>query len=290
MKRFVVFATLLPLAVATACGGSSSTGAPPGTGSGGDQTTVALDGTVATTVAPETTASVPMVAVDTTVTAAGATTPEEVRAAIDAKYAAETWYPRLTGIATDTGLGARVWMVDVDVTGIESDVAARSDTVDGIRSAVFDLVVADTVNVVARYSDGTIMYAGSTSSNGGQLAQIATVPAAPTTPDEVDTWLQAVYGPGGLAPLGPNETWLASITSLGLIDDGYGPTLSVNTTLTGADVWQLTLLQAALQSTGMLIPNATINGGNYYVSSMSGGSFGGTMPPGSSGFMYPART
>ena len=87
--------------------------------------------------------------------------------------------------------------------------------------------------------------------------------------------------------LGPNETWLGSITSLGLVDDGYGPTLAVTTTLTGADVWQLTLLQAALQSTGMLIPNASIDGGNDYVSSMAGGSFGGTMPPGSTGFMYP---
>jgi hypothetical protein len=37
--------------------------------------------------------------------------------------------------------------------------------------------------------------------------------------------------------------------------------------------WQLTLLQAALRSTSMLIPNATIDGGNDYVTSMSGGSF-----------------
>jgi hypothetical protein len=284
MNRAVTLATLVSvLSIGVACGDDSSGSAPPVSDVG---TTVAGD---TVTTAPVTTAAIPSSdVVTTTAGAALLNTPDAVRAAIDAEHASEAWYPRLTGISAGVGLGAPMWFVDIDATGIEGDYSARSDIATSIGMAITDLADVDTVNVMARWSDGTIGLAGGMSVSGGQLADVVTLPPPPTTPDEVSAWLTTVYGPGGLVALGPDEGWYSSLTSFGTQDYGYGPELAVTTTLTGADVWQLTLLQAALQSTGMLIESAAITGGNDYYMSIGGGSFGGTMEPGRAGYMYPA--
>ncbi|MBI4933477.1 MAG: hypothetical protein HY828_06335 [Actinobacteria bacterium] len=288
MNRSVVLAVLVPvLSMGVACGGDSSDSAVT-VAEGESFDTLASDpaGSVAT---PETTAVSPPGDVATTTPLSAVNTPEAVRAAIDAGSSAAAWYPRLTGISVGTGLGAPIWFVDIDATGIDADYTARNDVASAIATALTDVADVDTMNVVARWSDGQVASAGGTTTSGGQLADVVALPPAPTTPDEVSAWLATVFGPGGLVALGADETWYASLTSFGTQDYGYGPELALTTTLTAADVWQLTLLQAALQSTGMLIESAGITGADGYYLSLGGGSFGGTSEPGRTGYFYPAR-
>jgi hypothetical protein len=230
----------------------------------------------------------PTTEVATTVGAAPVATPEAARAVLDATKSSEAWYPRLTGITAGVGLGAPMWFIDIDATGIETDYTARGDVASSIGMALVDIAEVDAVNIIARWSDGFIALASGTSRSGGQLADVTTLPAPPATPAEVQSWLTAVYGPGGLVALGPDETWYSSLTSFGTQDYGSGPELALATTLTAADVWQLTLLQAALQSTGMLLDAAGITCADGHYVSLAGGSFGGTAEPGRNGYMYPA--
>lgn len=287
MNRSIANVVLVLLvSMGTACGDdSSATVVTVAEGESfdtlGSDTSASVDPSSApTTAGPTTTEVATTTAVDT---------PEAVRGAIDATLATESWYPRLTAISVGTGLGAPIWFVDIDATGIETDYTARSDVASSIAMAITDIAEVDTVNVVGRWSDGTVAAAGGTSRSGGQLADVVALPPAPTTPDEVSAWLATVFGPGGLIALGADETWYSSLTSFGTQDYGSGPELAVTTALTQADVWQLTLLQAALQSSGMLIESVGITCSDGHYLSMAGGSFGGTMAPGRTGYMYPAR-
>jgi hypothetical protein len=286
MNRAVALALLVPLlSIAVACGGDA--GGTTATVAGGEQFGTSATAAAETSV-PATTVASPTTEVATTVGAAPVATPEAARAVLDATRSSEAWYPRLTGISAGVGLGAPMWFVDIDATGIETDYTARGDVASSIGMALVDIADVDAVNIIARWSDGTIAFASGTSRSGGQLADVVSLPAPPATPADVQSWLAGVYGPSGLVTLGPDETWYSSLTSFGTQDYGSGPELALTTTLTAADVWQLTLLQAALQSTGMLLEAVGITCADGHYVSQAGGSFGGTTEPGRNGYMYPA--
>jgi hypothetical protein len=206
--------------------------------------------------------------------------PADLKAAIDADYADAEWYGDVTDITLETYLGAQVAVVHVAWNSTDPDYETRNRKQNALNDAMGGYDIAFAPNVALISADGAIARLNSSGQfDAMPMADALELPAAPTTPAEFKAWLAAVYGPGGLIALGPNETWYASIDSMQM-DDGV---FVVETKIARADTTQQDLLNLAMQTTGSpLLSNYGIRGtdGSYL-----GGS-AGSGAPGMNGFFY----
>lgn len=209
------------------------------------------------------------------------TTVDQVKAALAADHTSADWYPYLADITLETYLGAPVLLLHVTWDDNDTDYEGKSDRSFAMLLALQDYDTPLTANVSTLDGSGNLFGAGSTSQAGAMpMADRFDLPPAPTTTAEMQAWLDAVYGPGGLVKLGPEETWYAAITSIG---PGPDAPLTVTTTLAPEDKLGMTLLQMALQTSGsaLLESYAVIHSGGF-------GSSGYAPPgePGAFGYYY----
>jgi len=260
VKRLAIVALLLTLVllpVGCGSGGSSEGGSTPtGDGSGGGDS---ASGEIATV--------------------------EDLRAVIDSNHADAEWYPDLTDITLETLLGADAVVIHVSWGSANQDWETnnRKQQAIGTDLQAYELAVAP--NMLLMDGDENLWPLSYSGRYGAlPMAEAFALPAAPTTPDEMQAWLNTVYGPGGLIALGPDETWLSSIKSMTMGDYGSGPVLIVDTSIpTGRGV-QWSLLQTALYTTGSSLME------NYSITAADGtglgGSAGGLSGPGANGLFY----
>jgi len=255
MKRFLIVVLAFALALTVAgCGGNTegggdSTGASSGSSGGSSSAEIA--------------------------------SPADLRAAIDRDYSDAEWYGDVTDVTLETYLGAPVAVVHVAWDSTDGDWEVRNRKVDALNNALGEYEIAFAPNVALVSADGAISKMNSSGQfDAAPMESVYTLPAAPTTADEVKAWLDSVYGPGGLIALGANETWYGSIDSVQM-EDGV---LRVETKLTEAETTQRDLLNFALQTTGSPLLSA------YGISGTDGSYLGGAAgsgTPGMNGFFYP---
>ena len=212
-------------------------------------------------------------------------TVEDLRAVIDRDHADAEWYPDLTDITLETVLGADAVVLHVSWGTTDEDWEANNRKQQAIGEDMqgYDLTVAP--NMLLMDGDEMLWPLSYTGRYGAlPMAEAFELPAAPTTPDEMQAWLNAVYGPGGLITLGADETWLASIESMSMGDYGSGPVLIIDTSIPTGRGTQWSLLQMALYTTGSPLMD------NYSVTAADGtgvgGSAGGLTGPGANGLFY----
>ncbi|MBN2404641.1 MAG: hypothetical protein JXE06_03585 [Coriobacteriia bacterium] len=207
--------------------------------------------------------------------------PADLRAAIDRDHADAEWYSDVTDISLETYLGAPVAVVHVTwpSTGTDYVVSNRKQTAISEAMSAYEIAFAPNRALVT--ADGAVSRLGSSSGSSYMpMNDVYTLPAAPTTAAEFKTWLDSVYGPGGLVTLGADETWYAAIDSVEM-EDG---TLKVKTSLAREDLTQRDLLGLAMQTTGSpLLSKYGISGAD---GSYVGGSVGGMGEPGMNGLYY----
>lgn len=230
MKRFLVAALVLVLVMGLAgCGSGGNATAPekPAGGSGSSSSGSSSSDEI--------------------------TTVEALKAAIDKDYADASWYGDLKDISVGTYLGAQVLVLHVGWNTISDDPTAQMTKVTDLQSAIGALAPRIAPNVATVDADGAFSRLSSSSIlDAAPMNTSLSVPAAPTTAAEVKSWLAAVYGPGGLVKLGPDETWYTSIKSVEMDDIGLDtPSLTVKTSLSQTkDRTQWDLLCFAVQSSG----------------------------------------
>lgn len=284
MQRLVstLAATLSAIALVACSSGDTGGGstAPPATG--GQATTNPI---ASTTIAGDTA---------TASTAPAPTTPraqaeailrvDQLQAALFADHKADPWYSSITGMTLETHLGAQVLVLQVAWDNLTIDFAARSALLDPAIAAIqaYDSTLA--INLATRDVSGAFTPAGGGGSGIGLLADLVALPPAPTTPEELSAWLATVFGPGGLVPLGPQETWYSSITSITMEDLGNGAQLMVDTTLGPTDLTELASLALAVRlSASPLIAFWNLRGTGGYFAAWGGGV---AAAPGTEGWYY----
>lgn len=216
----------------------------------------------------------------------GITTVDQLQASLAADHSAEAWYASVTGINSETHLGASILLLQVSWDNMTTDFDTRSSLLDAALAAIdsYDTTIA--INIATRDVNGEFSAAGGGGADVGLLGEVVALPPAPTTPEEMSAWLATVFGPGGLVPLGPQETWYSSITSIAMEDVGTGPELTIATTLGQADKTELASLFAAVQLTASaLLDTWAVRGAGDYYSANGGSGCGPT--PGSCGWFYP---
>lgn len=256
MKRFVMMALAFALTLTVAgCGG--------GTESGGDGTGATTGGTGSSS--------------------AGIASPADIKSAIERDYADAEWYGDVTDVTLETYLGAPVAVVHVAWTSTDTDFETNNRKQNALNDAMggYDLAFAPNTALVT--ADGAVRKLNSSGQfDAAPMEDVYALPAVPATAAEVKTWLDAVYGPGGLITLGANETWYGSITSVEMDDN----VLAVKTSLGRDDGTQRDLLSIALQTTGSPLLTA------YGISGTDGSYVGGSASsgtPGMNGFFYPTK-
>jgi len=178
-------------------------------------------------------------------------------------------------VTLETFLGAPVLLLHVTWDDTDTDYQGKSDRTQAMRAALEGYDTPLRTNVATIDGSGHLFGAGSTSEFGAMpMAARFDLPPAPTTPDELTAWLAAVYGPGGLATLGPDETWYAAIQSIG---PGPDSPLTVTTTLAADDTVGMNLLQLALLTSGSALLE------NYAITHSGGFGTSGYAPPGEPG-------
>jgi hypothetical protein len=211
---------------------------------------------------------------------------DQLKAALAADHSADAWYASITDMTLETHLGAPVLVVGVNWDELTVDFNAKQATLDALNAALDGYDTNLAINVATRDVNGAFQAVGGGGSGVGMLADVVALPPAPTTPEELSAWLTTVFGPGGLMPLGPDETWLSSITSIAMQDEGNGPIMTVTTSLGSADKSELANLTAAeqLANTPLLSLWGLRGAGDYYSANGGGGCGNG---PGSCGWFYP---
>lgn len=282
MQRLVstLAATLSAIAlVACSSGDSGGSAAPPATGGATTNpiasTTIAGDTAVATTApAPTTPAS----------HAEAILTVDQLQAALFAEHKADPWYSSITGMTLETHLGAQVLVLQVAWDDLTTDYTARSALLDPAIEAIRSYDSSLAINVATLDINGVFASAGGGGTGVGMLADLVALPPAPTTPEELSAWLATVFGPGGLVPLGPEETWYASITSIAIEDIGNGPYLMVDTTLGPTDTTELASLALAVRlSASPLTAMWNVRGADGFFNAWGGGV---AAAPGIEGWYY----
>lgn len=213
---------------------------------------------------------------------------EDLQSALESDHGDAEWFADITGMTLETYLGAPVLAIHVtysnSTTDFETQNAHRSALIDAVSA--YDVQIAP--NVALLDADGTIAQIGSHGA-GVPMAEAFALPASPTTAAEVQAWLDAVYGPGGLIKLGPDETWYAAIDEIEYDDPwGQGNMLIVKTNLPTFKGGQGSLLEYALYTSGSpLLSRYQIVVGDG--SGPVGGAGGQLGTPGMNGFFYPAE-
>ncbi|MGB8860281.1 MAG: hypothetical protein WCC60_13530 [Ilumatobacteraceae bacterium] len=252
----------------------------------GSSTTTATSTTATSTTATTSAGATTTAPAEPAATATDITTVEQLQAALAADHSTDAWYTTVTGITLETHLGASILVLQVSWDNMATDFDTRSALLDPAKNAIdsYDTVMA--VNIATRDVNGAFNAAGGGGSEIGLLGDVVALPPAPTTPEEMSAWLTTVFGPGGLVPLGPQETWYSSITSIAMEDVGNGPELTIATTLGQADKTELASLFAAVQLTASpLLTTWAVRGAGGYYSANGGSGCGPT--PGSCGWYYP---
>ena len=176
------------------------------------------------------------------------TTVDQVTAALTADHASAEWYPYLRGMTLETYLGAPVLVLHVTWDNTDQDYQGKSDRSQAMLAALQAYESPLLTNIATLDGSGNLFGLASTSEYGaGPMAYQFDLPPAPAAAADLAAWLAAVYGPGGLVTLGPDETWYASIQSIG---PGPDSPLTVITTLSADDPVGMNLLVLALQTSG----------------------------------------
>lgn len=254
---FLAFATALMMAAACAGGSTGSGTGSPSTSSGDEYRVIE--------------------------------SPEGLNAALERDNPGADWLGDITDVTLETYLGAPVLVIHTNWRLINVSDQAVYDDANRKRGAIAEALDAydsfdPAPNVCLLDGDKTLQLLGAR--GGKTMAEAFALPPAPTTADEMKSWLAKVYGPGGLVKLGPDEDWYDAIESMTMGSDYSGaPQLIVTTSLPSwhGDV-RASLIQTALATTGSKLLE------NYWISAKDGsGSAGsmGTAGPGSAGFLYP---
>ncbi len=286
MRRSVLtVATGLSVLALVACGsGSLSDGTAP-SATGGESTapasTLPQGDNPAT---PATTATAPAPG-DTAAPAADITTVDQLKAALAAEHSTEAWYASITDITLETHLGAPVLVLQATWDNLTTDYDTRSQVLDPAMEAINSYDTPLAINIASRDVNGAFSATGGGGTDIGPLHELVALPPAPTTPDELSSWLATVFGPGGLVPLGPEETWYSSITSIAMEDLGNGSQLMVTTTLGPDDKTEQESLALAVRLTGSPLTEMwNVRGSGDFFSAWGG--WGGAAP-GTGGWFYP---
>jgi hypothetical protein len=138
---------------------------------------------------------------------AGPTSDEDLSAALEAEYGTTEWYPRVQSIGADQVLLARVIRVETDLEMGESSAASE------IANAVASIVESEeAVNIQVVSADGT---ASTGQSWGSEMGDVMDLPPAPTSAEELQSWIDTVYGESG-------EDWYSRVESFGVSDSESG--------------------------------------------------------------------
>jgi hypothetical protein len=132
---------------------------------------------------------------------------ENLAAAFEAEYGSEEWYSRVQWIGFDQVLLARVLRVETDLEISESSIAGE------IGNAVATLVESEeAVNI-------QVLSAGGSSSTGqswgSEMGEVMDLPPAPTSAEELQSWIDTVYGESG-------EDWYGHVKSFSVSDSEGG--------------------------------------------------------------------
>lgn len=287
MQRLVstLAATLSAIAlVACSSSGTGGSTAPPATG--GATTSLIASTTIAGDTASASTepASTAPAATTPASQAEAILTVDQLQAALFAEHKADAWYSSITGMTLETHLGAQVLVLQVAWDDLTTDYTARAALLDPAIAAInaYDSTLA--INIATRDVNGAFTSVGGGGSGVGMLADLVALPPAPTTPEELSAWLATVFGPGGLVPLGPEETWYSSITSIAMEDIGNGAQLMVGTTLGPSDSTELASLTLAVRlSASPLTAQWNVRGGGGFFAAWGGGV---PSAPGTEGWYY----
>jgi hypothetical protein len=178
--------------------------------------------------------------------------------------------------------------VHTSLSATDPDVEAQNRKRNDIATALGAYQTAIAPNIAMLDADASLTSIGSGGDGAVPMPEAFALPPRPETAADVEAWLGAVYGPGGLVELGPDESWVQAITSMRYEDPGWGTgkVLLVDTSLPTWRGIQGQLLQRALHTTGspLLV--------SYWLEAADGtGVAGGTgvpptVPPGADGFFY----
>jgi hypothetical protein len=270
MKRLLIAALALSLALSLTLAGCGGTGGTPAADSGAGAETGA-DGAGSASYGGGAIASV-----------------DDLRAALERDHADAEWYPDIAGITLETYLGAPVLTFRVPWSDAAGDFEAQNRKQSALADALgaYDITIAPNYALIT--ADGSLTPIGGGGVGVRLMQEAFDLPPAPQTAEEIRAWLETVYGPGGLVPLGPDESWYGSITSIGMGDYGSGANdvLMVTVNAPGGSV-DISLAAIALRTTGSPLL------GNYSIQTDDGsGSLAGAAgagEPGSAGWLYPAE-
>jgi hypothetical protein len=215
-------------------------------------------------------------------------TVDALDAALESAYGTADWFGDLTAITEETWLGARVVVVHttLSVSDPDPDAINRKRTEIGDALAALDQAIAPNLAIID--GDVTLAPLGSGGLGSVSMGDAFALPERPTTARAVQDWLQAVYGPGGVVPIGPDEAWLGSLTEVRYEDPGWG---------TGEVLWLATTLPTYRSLDAQLLQKALLTTGSplledWYLETADGsgasGSAGGLkdLPVGGDGFYY----
>lgn len=184
---------------------------------------------------------------------------KSLETALEKANSDEDWWKHVTSIEQGTELGSPVIIVRTDIRSSDSD---SFGLINKIAEAVADLdpAFAPNVEVFGLIEiDGKDRPApmGGSGSSGVMMTEKFDLPPAPQTVSELKTWLDKVYGEGGIVKLGPEETWFKSIKSIRMEQSPAGDgtsALVIRTTIPPTDrdqpIQQIALMQKAIQSSG----------------------------------------
>jgi hypothetical protein len=211
---------------------------------------------------------------------------DDLETALERDHADAEWYGDVTGITVDTMMGTSALVVHVAWDDSNPDYETNNRKAQGISDALFGYRQTIAPNYALMLADGTVRYMGSSSDlDAAPMDDVLALPAAPQTADEVTAWLEAVYGPGGIVTLGPDEAWYGTIQSITVSEEdwGSGPTTVLEVTTSPASPTDVSLLQFALQTTGSPLL------ANYSIVVPDGSGMGGSATvngPGTAGWFY----
>lgn len=213
---------------------------------------------------------------------------EDLKVALERDHADAEWYPDITDITLETYLGAPVLVFRVPWNSPDADFEAQNRKQAALSEALtaYDVEVAP--NFALMDANGTITSLGGGGVDVGMLNEVFDLPPAPQTAEEVRSWLAAVYGPGGIVTLGPDETWYDAIVSIEMGDHGSGTNdiLMVTTSAPTGTSTDASLIVLALQTTGSPLM------GNYSITAADGSGSSGSASvngPGATGWLYPKK-
>ena len=135
------------------------------------------------------------------------TTDEDLAAALEAEYGTAEWYPSVQWIGFDQVLLARVIRVETDLEMSDYELAGE------IASAVASVLHTDeAANIQVISGDG---FGSVGQSWGSEMGEVYDLPPAPTSAEELKSWIDTVYGESG-------EDWYAYVKSFAVSDSEPG--------------------------------------------------------------------